>query len=41
MIFEIPGWMYVVPALFVLVLIINFRLVLDSIRQVISNRKGG
>lgn len=41
MVFEVPGWMYMVPALFILVLVINFRLVLDSVRQVISSRKGG
>ena len=41
MIFEIPGWVYIVPALFAVVLLINFRLVLDSVRQVISSRKGG
>ena len=41
MVFETPGWMYAVPALFVVVLVINFRLAVDSIRQVISSRKGG
>lgn len=41
MIFEVPYWQYVCPALFAVVLAINFRLLLGSLKQVISSRKGG
>lgn len=41
MIFEVPYWEYVCSALFVAVLIINFRLLLGSVKQVIQSRKGG
>ncbi len=41
MVFEVPGWEYICSALFAVVLIINFRLLLGSLKQVISSRKGG
>lgn len=41
MVFEVPYWEYICSALFVVVLIINFRLLLGSLKQVISSRKGG
>ena len=41
MIFEVPYWEYICSALFVVVLVINFRLLLGSLKQVISSRKGG
>ena len=41
MIFEVPYWEYISSALFVVVLVINFRLLLGSLKQVISSRKGG
>lgn len=41
MVFEIPYWEYICSALFVIVLIINFRLLLSSLKQFIGNRKGG
>lgn len=41
MIFEVPGWEYICSALFAVVLVINFRLLLGSLKQVISSRKGG
>lgn len=41
MVFEMPGWQYTCSALFIIVLIINFRLLLGSLKQVINSRKGG
>ena len=41
MVFELPYWEYACSAIFVAVLIINFRQVLGSVRQVIASRKGG
>ena len=41
MVFAIPGWKIICPALFVIVLVINFRLLLGSLKQVINSRKGG
>lgn len=41
MVFEVPYWEYICSALFVVVLVINFRLLLGSLKQVISSRKGG
>ena len=41
MIFEIPGWIYIEIAMFALILVMNFRPLLGSLRQVIRNRKGG
>lgn len=41
MIFELPYWGYLVPVMFVAVLAVNFRLVIDSVKQVIASRKGG
>ena len=41
MIFEVPGWEYLCSAILVVVLAVNFRLLLGSIRQVLSSRKGG
>lgn len=41
MVFEIDGWQYFCSALFAIVLFINFRLLLSSIRQFFLNRKGG
>ena len=41
MVYEIPGWQYICSALFVAVLVINFRLLLSSLKQFISSRKGG
>ena len=41
MVFEIPGWEYICTALFALVLVINFRLLLSSMKQMILSRKGG
>lgn len=41
MVFEIPGWEYICSALFVVVLVINFRLLLSSFKQMVLSRKGG
>lgn len=41
MVFEVPYWEYICSVLFIAVLVINFRLLLSSLRQVISSRKGG
>lgn len=41
MVFELPYWEYACSAIFAVVLIINFRQVLGSVRQVIASRKGG
>ena len=41
MVFEVPGWPYICSTLFAVVLIINFRLLLNSVKQFIGNRKGG
>lgn len=41
MVFEIPGWEYVSSALFAVVLAVNFRLLLGSLKQIIQSRKGG
>ena len=41
MIFEVPGWEYICSALFAAVVIINFRLLLNSLKQVLLSRKGG
>ena len=41
MVFEVPYWEYTCSALFAVVLVINFRLLLSSLRQFISSRKGG
>jgi len=41
MIFEVPYWEYICSALFVVVLAVNFRLLLGSLKQVIQSRKGG
>lgn len=41
MIFEVPYWEYICSALFAVVLVINFRLLLSSLKQVIGSRKGG
>lgn len=41
MVFEVPGWQIICSALFTIVLIINFRLLLGSLKQVILSRKGG
>ncbi len=41
MVFEVPGWQYICSALFVAVLVINFRLLLGSLKQVLHSRKGG
>ena len=41
MIFEVPYWQYIASALFVVVLAVNFRLLLGSLKQVLHSRKGG
>ncbi len=41
MIFELPYWQYLCVGLLLVVLAVNFRLLLGSIKQVIGNRKGG
>ena len=41
MIFEVPYWQYICPAMFLLILLVNFRLLLGSLKQVLQNRKGG
>ena len=41
MVCEIPGWQFICSALFAAVLIINFRLLLGSLKQVLLSRKGG
>ena len=41
MIFELPYWQYICTALLLVVLAVNFRLLLGSVKQVIGNRKGG
>lgn len=41
MVFQVEGWEYICSAIFVAVLVINFRLLLNSIKQFIGNRKGG
>lgn len=41
MIFEVTYWQYICPALFAVVLAVNFRLLLGSLKQVLQNRKGG
>ena len=41
MIFEVPYWQYIASALFVVVLTVNFRLLLGSLKQVLHSRKGG
>lgn len=41
MIFELPYWQYICTGLLLVVLAINFRLLLGSIKQVVGNRKGG
>jgi len=41
MVFEVPYWEYTCSALFAVVLVINFRLLLSSLKQFISSRKGG
>ena len=41
MVFEVPYWQYISASLFAVVLIINFRLLLGSMKHFISNRKGG
>ena len=41
MIFEVPYWEYICSALFVAVLAINFRLLLNSMKQFVGSRKGG
>ena len=41
MIFEVPYWQYIASALFAVVLAVNFRLLLGSLKQVLHNRKGG
>ena len=41
MVYEIPGWQFICSALFAVILVINFRLLLSSLKQFISSRKGG
>ena len=41
MILELPYWQYISSALFVVVLAVNFRLLLGSLKQVLLSRKGG
>ena len=41
MVFEVPGWEYIVTGLFLIVLVMNFRLLLGSVKQLILSRKGG
>ena len=41
MVFEVPYWQFICPAMFLLVLLVNFRLLLGSLKQVLQNRKGG
>jgi len=41
MVFELTGWEYICSAIFIVVLIINFRNVIGSVRQVIASRKEG
>ena len=41
MVFEVPGWQYICSVIFVAVLVINFRLLLGSLKQMLLSRKGG
>jgi len=41
MVFEVSGWEYIVSGMFAVVLVINFRLLLGSVKQLILSRKGG
>ena len=41
MVLEVKGWMYIEGGLFLFLLVLNFRPLLGSIRQVISRRTGG
>lgn len=41
MVFEVPYWEYICSALFAIVLVLNFRLLLISLKQVIHSKKGG
>ena len=41
MVFEVPYWEYICSALFAVVLVINFRLLLGSLKQLMLSRKGG
>lgn len=41
MVFQLTYWEYICSALFIVVLIINFRLLLGSLKQILHSRKGG
>ena len=41
MVFQLTYWEYICSALFIIVLIINFRLLLGSLKQILHSRKGG
>jgi len=41
MVFAVPYWKYIVSAMFVVVLVINFRYLLGSVKQILLSRKGG
>ena len=41
MVFELPYWVIIESALFLIMLVTNFKPLLGSIRQVISRRSGG
>lgn len=41
MVFEVPYWEILCSALFIAVLVVNFRLLLGSLKQVLRSRKGG
>ena len=41
MVFEVPYWQYICSGLFAVVLVMNFRLLLGSLKQIIDSRKGG
>lgn len=41
MVFEVPGWELIVGGLFAVILVVNFRLLIGSIKQFFLSRKGG
>lgn len=41
MVFEVTGWEFIVSGMFAIVLVINFRLLLSSVKQFFLSRKGG
>ena len=41
MVFEVTGWEFIVGGMFAVILVINFRHLLGSVKQLILSRKGG